>query len=107
MYLQQNIFGLDIGVNNLMMREQIQRLSDLYDQRSQKISAFSQLIVQRLVFDHVKLVIFIYFVFSILLVDVVEHVAQGAVAALIYDKGARVHDGVGEHPQQVENAGAA
>lgn len=86
-----------------MMRQQIQSLSDLYDQRPQKISTLPQLIVQRFVLDHIKLIIFIDLVFPILLVDIIKHVAQRTIATLIDNEGTRIHDGVGEHLQQVED----
>lgn len=75
-----------------MMCQKIQSLSDLYDKRPKEVSTLAKFIVQRFVLDHVKLVVFIDLIFSIFLVDIIEHVAQRSIAALIDYKGTRVHD---------------
>lgn len=85
------------------MRKQIQGLSDLYDQRPQKISTLPQLIVQRFVLDHIKLIILINLIFPILLIYIIKHVAQGTIATLINNEGTRIHNRVGEHLQQVKD----
>ena len=72
-------------------------LGYLVDQCFQERSVFAELVVERFVFYHVELIILVYLVLAVLLVDIVQHVTQGAITTLIDDKGSRIHDRIGKH----------
>lgn len=98
----QYVLGLYVRVHNPVLNQQIQGLRDRSYEVLQEGRVLPQLSIQVFVFDHVHLLLVILLVFDVVLcevlfVNVIQHVAEAAIAGLVNYECLAVNDLVLEH----------